>query len=53
MPLRIKTFEPQQVGVLNRWANTQEATINSHQTQLNNLQSALEKLLKANPSLKT
>ena len=52
MALRIKQFDESSLGVLNRWANQQETVVQQHQTQINNLQGALNKLIESNPTLK-
>jgi hypothetical protein len=53
MPLRIKSFDDNHLPVLNRWANSQETVTSTHTTQINQLQGALDNLLKNNPSLKS
>jgi hypothetical protein len=51
MPLKISSFSPSNLAVLNNWASAQENQVNSHQSQLADLNGRINALLKSNPSL--
>lgn len=51
MPLQIKNLEHGSTTILNQWASDQENTLANHATQLTQLQTTMNNLLKKNPTL--
>jgi hypothetical protein len=51
MALKLTNFDAPHIAVLNQWANKQDTQVQSHTTQLKNLNQFIENLFVQNPTL--